>query len=261
MVLRKITAPAMAELLLATSTVEWCSAGHRQGTNTALPQQCSQWLRRVFLCTARSVGRVFQGPPAAVTLQNPTAEDWAVARVPRSQPAEAIFKQTLGRERQVLQHPSSGHPSLPSPPEGAARRAGTALLTHRTTSSFPIPPPASCQVPPCARELPGVGGAGPQCGRAAMAAVPPPPPRGRSSAVIKELPVGLASAAAAVPPRLLRAEGAEQRDKSASALSQLSLCSAGAAAAAALPPKQPLRCGHQGVQTPHTLKRAVIQPS
>lgn len=92
---------------------------------------------------------------------------------------------TLGKG-QVLQHPSSGHPSLPDPPEGAACRAGTVLLTHRTLGFFPFPLPGSCRCLP----VPG-SCRGPQCGRAAMAAVPPlcrETPRSGSSAIIKQLP-------------------------------------------------------------------------
>lgn len=56
---RRITAPATA-----SSMMEWCSAGHRHGTNAPSPQQRTQWLQSVSLHTARRVGRVFLGPPS-----------------------------------------------------------------------------------------------------------------------------------------------------------------------------------------------------
>ncbi|CAN8197353.1 unnamed protein product, partial [Coccothraustes coccothraustes] len=54
---RRITAPATA-----SSMVDWCSAGHRHGTNRAWPRQRTQRLQSASPCTARRVGRVFLAP-------------------------------------------------------------------------------------------------------------------------------------------------------------------------------------------------------
>lgn len=172
---------------------------------------------------------------------------------------------TLGKG-QVLQHPSSGHPSLPDPPEGAACRAGTVLLTHRTLGFFPLP--GSCRCLP----VPG-SCRGPQCGRAAMAAVPPlcrETPRSGSSAIIKRLPGAGERGRCRPCPAAPALSAGRAETKAPVRCHSRSPRSATAAAGRAAPscstrPKNSLwcpRCGHhQGVQAPHAFAAGVTQPT
>lgn len=155
-------------------------------------------------------------------------------------PGGAIFMQTPGKGQEP-QHPSSVHPSLPDPPEGAACRAGTVLLTHRTLSFFPFLP--SCQ------ELPGLRGrsAGgrpwlrclPRAGKAPRA----------SSATTKHLP-GLR----ARPLPSLPGGGGRAGTKAPVRCHSWSLCSATAAAGRAAPKTQPV-VSPRGADTPRRRSR------